>query len=113
MKASQRPFACRKARALLRLYRNALPKLLGEPDEQSFGAADVAEPIRVLVLHHVANELRAARAEPGERRVDVVHGEHDAQVAERDGPYKYETFPLRLGSTPHLARRCYCPRSSN
>ena len=78
MKASQRPFACRKARALLRLYRNALPELLGEPDEQSFGAADVAEPIRVLVLDHVANELRAARAEPGERLVDVVHGEHDA-----------------------------------
>src|SRR5215210_5569329 len=62
---------------------HALPELLGEPDEQSFGPADVAEPIRVLVLYHVANELRAARAEPHERRVDVVHGEHDAEVAER------------------------------
>src|SRR5215212_9458959 len=62
---------------------HALAELLGEPDEQSFGAADVAEPIRVLVLNHVANELRAARAEPGERRIDVVHGEHDAEIAER------------------------------
>ena len=57
---------------------HALAELLGESDEQSFGAADVAEPIRVLVLHHVANELRAARAESHERLVDVVHGEHDA-----------------------------------
>src|SRR6266511_3566526 len=61
---------------------HALAELLGEPDEQSFGAADVAEPIRVLVLNHFANELRAALAEPGERLVDVVHGEHDAEVAE-------------------------------
>src|SRR6266536_1345960 len=62
---------------------HALPELLGEPDEKSFGSADVAEPIRVLVLNHVANELRAARAESGEHLVDVVHGEHDAEVAER------------------------------
>src|SRR6185503_19440479 len=62
---------------------HALAELLGEPDEESFGSADVAEPIRVLVLDHFANELRAARAEPGERRVDIVHGEHDAEVAER------------------------------
>src|ERR671934_3037921 len=61
---------------------HVLAELLGEPDEKSFGSADVAEPIRVLVLHHFANELRAALAEPGERLVDVVHGEHDAQVAE-------------------------------
>ena len=51
--------ACRKASALLRLYGNALPELLGEPDEKSFGSADVAEPIRVLVLNHFADELRA------------------------------------------------------
>src|SRR3954467_1154870 len=62
---------------------HALAELLGQPDEQSFGAADVAEPIRVFVLNHFANELRAARAEPGERLVDVVHGEHDAEIAQR------------------------------
>ncbi len=55
---------------------------LGQPDENSFGAADIAESIRVLVLHHFADELRAVFAEPRERRVEVFHREHDAQVAE-------------------------------
>jgi hypothetical protein len=55
-----------------------LPELLGEPDENSFGTPDVAEPIHVFILDHFANELRAAFAEPGERIVDVLHGEHDA-----------------------------------
>jgi serine/threonine protein kinase len=62
----------------LRLCRDAFPELLGEPDEQSFGTADVAEPIRLFVLNHFADELRATLAEPGERLVDVVHSEHDA-----------------------------------
>src|ERR1700730_13391720 len=53
-------------------------EFLGEPDEKSFGPPDVAEPIRVFVLDHIADELRAALAEPGERIVDVLHGEHDA-----------------------------------
>jgi hypothetical protein len=58
-------------------------ELLGEPDEKAFGPADVAEPIRVFVLDHfAADELRAVLSEPGERLVDVVHREHDAQVAE-------------------------------
>src|ERR1700756_4878588 len=60
-----------------------LPELLGKPNENSFGAPDVAEPIRVFVLDHFADEFRAAFAEPGERIVDVLHGEHDAQVTER------------------------------
>jgi hypothetical protein len=55
-----------------------LSELLGEPDEDSFGAPDVAEPITVFVLGHFADELRAAFAEPGKRIVDVLHGEHDA-----------------------------------
>lgn len=57
---------------------NLLSEFLGEPDENSFGASDVAEPIDVLVLDHFADELRAALAEPGECIVDVLHGEHDA-----------------------------------
>src|SRR6185503_20100623 len=77
-----RQFACLKESAFLRLSGNALPELLGEPDEKSFGAADVAEPIRVFVPDHFADEHRAAFAEPGERIVDVLHGEHDAKVAE-------------------------------
>ena len=37
-----------------------LLKLLGEPDENSFGTPDVTEPINVLILDHFADELRAA-----------------------------------------------------
>src|SRR5262245_34415210 len=61
-----------------------LADLLGQPYKKSFGPADVAEPIRVLVLDHfAADELRAVLTEPAERLVDVVHGEHDAEVTER------------------------------
>src|SRR6185295_16321823 len=59
-----------------------LPELLGEPDENAFGPPDIAKPIHVLILNHFAYELRAATAEPDERIVDVIHGEHDAEVAE-------------------------------
>ena len=57
-----------------------LPELLGKPDENSFGAPDVAEPIHVSILDDFADELRAPGAEPDERIVEVLHGEHDAQV---------------------------------
>ena len=53
-------------------------ELLGEADEKSFGAADIAEPIRLFVLNYFADQLCATLAEPGERLVDVVHSEHDA-----------------------------------
>ena len=53
-------------------------KFLGEPYEQSFGATDVAEPIRLLVPHDFTDQFRAMFAQPGERFVDVVHGEHHA-----------------------------------
>jgi hypothetical protein len=53
-------------------------EFFGEADEKSFGSPDVAEPIRVLILDHFADELRATFAESRERLVDVVHGEHDA-----------------------------------
>src|SRR5918994_3764343 len=56
--------------------------LLGQPDENALGASDVAEPIYVFVLDYFVDELRAVSAEPGERIVEVVHGEHDAQVAQ-------------------------------
>src|SRR5690606_27764412 len=51
-------------------------------DKKSFGATDVAEPVRLLVLDHIADELRAALAEPGKRLLDAVHSAHDAKVAE-------------------------------
>src|SRR4051812_18545468 len=61
---------------------NSLADLFREPDEKSFGPPDVAEPIHVFVLDHFTDELRAVLAEPGERVVNIVHGEHDAEVAE-------------------------------
>jgi hypothetical protein len=57
-------------------------EFLGESDEKPFRPPDVAEPIHVLILDDFADELRAARAEPFKRLVDVVHGEHDAEVAQ-------------------------------
>src|SRR5678815_4883798 len=77
-------FSCEAANVIyasarqLRLGGVTGAKLLGEPDEKSFGASDVAEPIRLFVLNHFADELRATPAEPDERLVDVVHSEHDA-----------------------------------
>src|SRR5215510_9978062 len=62
--------------------RSLLIELLGEPDENSFRTPDVAKSIHVSILDHLANQLRAAFAESGERIVDIFHGEHDAQVAE-------------------------------
>jgi hypothetical protein len=58
-------------------------ELLGEADEKPFRPTDVAEPVYVLILDDFAHELRAARAEPFKRLVDVVHGEHDAEIAQR------------------------------
>ena len=56
---------------------------LGQPDEYALGASDVAEPIHVFVLDYFVDELRAVLPEPGERIVEVVHGEHDTQIAQR------------------------------
>jgi hypothetical protein len=86
-------------------------EFLGQPDEEPTGPADVSEPIHDLVLDYFAYELRAARAEPFERRVDVVHGEHDAEVAEsvdrgvaviRDDRRREEAGELK----PAVAVRC-------
>src|SRR5689334_14657662 len=58
-----------------------LTKLFCQPDEQPFGTADIAESIGVFVLNDFADKLRAAIAEPREQLVEVINGEHDAQVA--------------------------------
>src|SRR5439155_27201726 len=50
--------------------------------EDALGASDVAEAIHVFVLDHFVDELRAVLAEPGERIVEVIYGEHDAEIAE-------------------------------
>ncbi len=56
-------------------------EFLGESDEKPFRPADVAKPIRVLIPDYFAYELCAALAKPAKCLVDVVHGEHDAEVA--------------------------------
>jgi hypothetical protein len=56
---------------------------LGECDEDAFGAADVTEPIGVLVPHHLADELGAVGAQAGKDLLHVVDGEHDAPDAQR------------------------------
>ena len=55
-----------------------LPELLSEPDENPFRAPNVAESIDIFVLNHFADKRCAAFAEPGERIVNIHHGEHDA-----------------------------------
>jgi hypothetical protein len=56
-------------------------EFLGESEEKPFRTADVAESIRIFMLDYFAYELRAALAKPFKRLVDIVHGEHDAEVA--------------------------------
>src|SRR5687768_11322000 len=58
--------------------RERLPGLLGKRDDDALGAADVGEPIRVLVLHHFANQLGAVGEQARHDTVDVIDGEHDA-----------------------------------
>jgi hypothetical protein len=57
--------------------------LLIQPNENSFGAADVAEPIAVLVLLQLANEFGAMGAQASENVLNVGDGEHYATDAER------------------------------
>ena len=57
-------------------------EFLGESDEKPFRPTDVAESIRAFILDDFAYELRAARAEPFKRLIEVIHGEHDAEVAQ-------------------------------
>ena len=66
--------------ALVIVYALRSAKFLGESDEKPFRPANVAEQIRVFILDHLAYELRAALAELFKRLVDVVNGEHDAEV---------------------------------
>ncbi len=59
-----------------------LPELLGEPDENSFGTPDVAEPVDVFEIDDFIDHCRTEFAEPGEGVVDVLDREHDAQVSQ-------------------------------
>lgn len=53
-----------------------------ESDEKPFRPTDVTQPISVLIPDDFADQLRTVRAEPFKRLVDIVHREHDAEVAQ-------------------------------
>ena len=57
---------------------NALLELLGKCDNNAFRAANVTEPVHVLVLRDFADEFCAMGAQAREYVLDVVDGEHDA-----------------------------------
>ena len=49
--------AARQVPFYLRPYGNALPELLGKRNDDALRAADVAEPVHVLILGYFAYEL--------------------------------------------------------
>ena len=51
-----------------------LSELLGKRDNDALRPADVAKPVRVLVLHHFAHELGPVGAQARNDIVDVVDG---------------------------------------
>jgi hypothetical protein len=55
---------------------------LGQLDDDPLRAADVAEPIAVFVLLHLANELPAVGSKRGDDGVDVVDCECDMADAQ-------------------------------
>src|SRR5262249_23483810 len=57
--------------------------LVGQRDEDACGAAEVAEPVAVLVPHQLAEELGPVWPHAVDDVVDVVDGEHDAMHAQR------------------------------
>ena len=71
-------FAAEHVQFEKRPWYHALPELFGKPDNDALGAADVADPIRVLVLHHLADQFGAVGAQARDDVVDVINGEHDA-----------------------------------
>src|SRR5918992_2211114 len=58
-------------------------ELLGQPDDDAFGATHEAEQVDVLVLRDLADEFGTVAAQAGDDVVDVVDHEHDAAHAQR------------------------------
>src|SRR5436190_19385972 len=78
--------------------------LLRQLDDDPLRAADVAEPIDVLVVLHLANELPAARSHAGDGVVDIVDCEcdmADARSVRRRAPV---AATARRGVKPSTAR---------
>src|SRR5215213_5117478 len=66
---------------------------LGQSDDDALRATQEAEPVDVLVLRDLADELGAVAAQAGDDIVDVVDSEHDAANAQR-----VRRREVRLGS---------------
>lgn len=56
-------------------------EFFSEPHENIFGPADVTKAIHVQILDYLTYESRATLLESLKRVVNVVHGEHNAEVA--------------------------------
>src|SRR5262249_8886907 len=67
----------------LRPYRDALPEPLGKRNDDSLRAADVTEPVHVLILDYFAYDLSAMGAQARQDILNVVDGKHDATYAQR------------------------------
>lgn len=67
-----------------RYVQRALPDLLRQRDDDPFRAADVGEPVGVLVLH-LTDELGVMRsgAQTCDDIIDVIDSKHDATNAQR------------------------------
>jgi len=58
-------------------------ELLGQSDDDARRATQEADPVDVLVLRDIANELATVAAQAGNDIVDVVDSEHHASYAQR------------------------------
>jgi hypothetical protein len=58
-------------------------ELLGQSDDDALRATQEAEPVDVLELRDLADELGTVAAQAGNDVVDVVDSEHDAAYAQR------------------------------
>src|SRR4051812_49851307 len=58
-------------------------ELFGQSDDDALRATQEAEPVCVLVLRDLVEELGTVAAQAGNDVVDVVDSEHDAAYAER------------------------------
>src|SRR5207302_9134281 len=74
-----------------------LADLLAQSDDDAFRPADVAKPIRVLVLHDFAYQLGPVGEQARDDSVDVVDGEHDATDAQRVHRRVHGPKPDRVG----------------
>ena len=57
-------------------------QLLSQPDKQSFRSPDITQPVRILILNKIADELGSMLFQPGKHLVNVLHREHHPQIAQ-------------------------------